>query len=89
MTKADWILAVINSVLCVLVWIEFFTGGYSYGLTYYNVAIARGWVFMAAISLIYFLFTLQGKKPRILAVCLAAYSLLTVVAAVIIVVLGT
>ncbi len=89
MHKTDIVLTAVNLILCALVWAEFFTGGYSSGLTYYNVIIARGWVFAAAGSLVYFLFTLQGRKPRVLALLLAVYSVFTTLAALVIVFFGS
>ncbi len=79
MKKYDLIFLIINIILCCLVWIEFFTGGYGRGLTFYNVLIARLWAFLAAVSLFYSIvsFNLE-KKVRKTDIILLLYSIITI-----------
>lgn len=85
MRKADLVFLLINALFCSLVFVEQFTGGYQRGLNYYNMGIARGWAFTAAVSMMYFVFTLENKKPRALSLWNFVYSLITIVAVIVIV----
>lgn len=79
MKKYDLILLTAGLILCCLVWIEFFTGGYGRGLTFYNVFIARVWAFLAAISLFYSIISFNVEKGiRKTNIILLFYSLITI-----------
>jgi|DewCreStandDraft_4_1066084.scaffolds.fasta_scaffold11180_7 hypothetical protein len=79
MKKFDISFLLINIILCCLVWIEFFTGGYGRGLTFYNVLIARLWAFIAAISIFYSIISFNiEKKIRKTNIILLIYSLITI-----------
>ncbi|MBP7792409.1 MAG: hypothetical protein KA120_05040 [Candidatus Goldbacteria bacterium] len=79
MKKFDLIFLIVQIIFCSLVWIEFFTGGYERGLTFYNVFIARVWAFLAAISSFYSIISFNAEENvRKTNVVLLVYSLITI-----------
>jgi len=89
MKKYDVIFLIIGLILCCLVWIEFFTGGYGRGLTFYNVFIARMWAFLAAVSLFYSIISFGvEKKVRKTNIILLVYSIITIAVVIWVILVG-
>ncbi|MCX7699097.1 MAG: hypothetical protein N2114_06510 [Candidatus Goldbacteria bacterium] len=79
MKKYDLIFLILGLIFCVLVWFEFFTGGYDRGLTVYNVFIARLWAFLAAVSLFYSIISFNAERQtRKTNIILLFYSIITI-----------
>lgn len=78
MKKYDLIFLISGLILCAIVWIELFTGGYGRGLTVYNVSIARFWAFHSACSFFYSIISFNvEKKTRKTNIILLFYSIFT------------
>lgn len=89
MKKYDLILLIAGLILCCLVWIEFFTGGYGRELTFYNVFIARMWAFLAVISLFYSIISFNVENNiRKTSIILLFYSLITIAVVMFVIFIG-